>query len=276
MIIDAFIFGLGEADLLEIRLRELSGIVDRFVAVESLEHHGSANAHPASCPRVFGDFPGKVEYVALPHLEPVFAGPSDSWPRENYHRNQLLPAIERVAQSPDDIVMISDADEIPRASAVELISRYRNGPHALSQDFFYYSVNTYLGNWNGTVVGTLEQLRSGGGPQAWRNSRDSWPRVPAGGWHFSYFGGLDRVLSKLRNFAHAQEDSSKLVLCRSEAEIAADMVAGLDIYQRPSVGRLEHRTSDDHRLPAWFLANRERFKIMTEEGLRESIQASVG
>ena len=118
--IDAFIYGW-EKDILEIRLHELSPVVDKFVIVESLEMHGSANLKTETLRAhwsIIKPFEDKVHYVLLEDLKPAF-DKTTSWQRENYHRNQLMPAILQISKSPLDIVMISDCDEIPRASMLD-------------------------------------------------------------------------------------------------------------------------------------------------------------
>jgi beta-1,4-mannosyl-glycoprotein beta-1,4-N-acetylglucosaminyltransferase len=258
MIIDSIIF-FNELDILDVRLHELSPIVDKFIIVESLERHGSPEkkeAVIASNWERFKEFEHKIKYVVLPELQPRCDNRDASWPRENYHRNAIMPVALEICRSGNDLLMISDCDEIPRAMTVATrASILYDSPHALSQDLFYYNVNSYMGTWNGTVAGTIDQVNHRGGPQAMRNMRDSLPHLGEGGWHFSYFGGFDHVWTKLESFAHAQEDSARLVRCRDRQDIIRDMLSGADIYQRPGEGRKERRSEHDARLPEWMRRN---------------------
>lgn len=273
MIIDAIIFG-GEVDVLEARLHELDSVADRFVVVESAERHGSRDVRPFALPAALEGplrrFAGKVEFSLLGALQPPHGGPNDSWPRENFHRNAIAQVVRDVATSGDDIVMVSDCDEIPRAEAVRMSTEaLRQGLRAFSQDMFYYDVNNYMGNWNGTVGGTVGALLQSS-PQEWRNRRDSLPTIGAGGWHFSYFGGYDRILYKVGNFAHACEDSARLARHWLETGHTSmgDLLGGMDLYRRAGCDRRERRSQDDPRLPAWVRANMPR--NWTEDGLREA------
>jgi beta-1,4-mannosyl-glycoprotein beta-1,4-N-acetylglucosaminyltransferase len=262
MLIDAFMFAW-ELDILEIRLNELNPVVDKFVIVESLEMHGSANTKTPVLANnwcIAAPFESKIEYVIVDKLEPSF-GEGTSWLRENYHRNCLLAPIKEVS-SPDDIVMISDCDEIPRASTIQ-----RNLPILSSalfgtrQDLFYYNVNNFVDEWHGTVIGPVKTIEAIG-PQAARNKRDSLPFLDNAGWHFSYFGGIDRIRTKTKNFAHAPEPICKDLSSRSDAEVLQDVSSGIDLYRR-SNDKMTHRESNDSRLPKYYLDNINRFKHFT-------------
>jgi beta-1,4-mannosyl-glycoprotein beta-1,4-N-acetylglucosaminyltransferase len=259
MLIDSFLYN-GERDILDLRINELKDVVDKFVIVESLEHHGSYNRK--LLPSVFvGDGAGnKIHYVCLDHLEPAFDG-TNSWARENYHRNKIMDAVAELNPSMQDFLMLSDCDEIPRAS--ELIGRAFeiSTLYAAAQDFFYYNVNTYGGEWHGTVMGIMSAFVANGMFQEARNKRDGLPVIPNCGWHFSYFGGVDRIREKTRNFAHAHEDICKILESRTDTEITQDIKAGRDLYHRDM--SFVWRDSDDYRLPKYFLENRERFPLWT-------------
>lgn len=247
-----------ELDVLQIRLNELDSVVDQFVIIESLETHGSKNSKPAILRENWGvvkQFEKKIKYILLEHLQPPFEGKDSSWPRENFQRLALTASIREVAHS-GDTVMLSDCDEIPRASAIPIDSARLQ---VMAQDLFYYNVNTYGGEWHGTVVGPLEEFFQCGGLQEARNRRDHLPIVANGGWHFSYFGNLVKIRTKVANFAHASDYICTEFMRRSDEEAQADIQVGGDLYRRDGVS-FSHRRSDDPSLPMHFLANRERFR----------------
>lgn len=261
MLIDGIIFGW-ETDILELRLHELDSIVDRFIIIESRDYHGSTNIKPTNLRfnwDIVKPFEHKIEYVLLDKLEPPLRDRNDVWPRENYHRNQIMPAVLEFA-SPQDILMISDCDEIPRAETIrQNIPRLQNGICGTRQEMFYYGVTNYVSEWHGTVAGTVGHIQALGGPQAARNKRDELPFIDNCGWHFSYFGGVDRIVNKVTNFAHAVDDSAKECLNRGPEELKADIAAGRDLYHRPGEPMGQRREANDSRLPAYFLNNPEKF-----------------
>jgi beta-1,4-mannosyl-glycoprotein beta-1,4-N-acetylglucosaminyltransferase len=108
--------------------------------------------------------------------------------------------------SAGDILMVSDADEIPSAEAVR---RYHPsmGVTALSQPVSYYWLNAPTAPWRGTrIVPPVAFERS-------RNLNDFRGLVETviepGGWHFSYLGGAERVVQKLSSFAHIELATSE-------------------------------------------------------------------
>jgi beta-1,4-mannosyl-glycoprotein beta-1,4-N-acetylglucosaminyltransferase len=260
MLIDAFMY-FNEIDLLEIRLNELNSIVDKFVIVESQEMHGSSELKRFNLKdnwNVVQPFEKKIWYTMLNALEPPFTGPESSWPRENYNRNALMQGIELASKSPNDIVMISDCDEIPKASAVKAAIPRIKQMYGTEQDFYYYNVNTFGGKWHGTVLGPLSEIIKSGGCQAVRNQRDNYPAIRDCGWHFSYFGGIDKIRVKVKNFAHASDHICQRLSERSDMELAQDILEYRDLYRRDGVN-FEHR-EDDSRLPEFLSANKNRFK----------------
>lgn len=266
MIIDAFILN-NELDVLEIRLGTLYEKVDAFVIVESLGYHGSERKKPQANLRHFwkeferwGD---KIDYTIVQDLQPPWTSRDDSWPRENYHRNLLKAPIMRLSQRADDIIMISDADEIPRP---EMIPTDLRGSIALGQDFFYYNVNTFKGEWHGTVVTTRGQLEQND-VQYFRNRRDNLPVIKNGGWHLSYFGGIEHIRHKVSNFAHAKDDICHLIQYRTDEELKDSIRNRRDIYNRPNEPVADERTSDDPRLPKYYLENIGRFQHFTKDGM---------
>jgi beta-1,4-mannosyl-glycoprotein beta-1,4-N-acetylglucosaminyltransferase len=256
VLIDAILFN-GEWDILDIRLGELCQVVGKFVIVESAEYHGSNRKKE---PRVYGyDCPGlDIHYVYLDHLEPPFA-PETSWLRENYHRNAIWHEVMKLDPGWNDVLMLSDADEIPSASGLAGRAFETTRLYGTCQDMFYYNVNNYTGEWHGTVMGTIEAFSRNGSLQDARNKRDEFERIPDCGWHFSYFGGLERIRHKAENFAHANEPICTELKQRPDEEVLKDIAEGRDLYHRPGQ-QSEKRSSCDPRLPRYFLENRERFR----------------
>ena len=115
MICDTFMF-FNELDVLEIRLHELSDVVDRFVLVESPR---TFTNKPKPCyyadhKERFADFHDRLMYVRADDFDSVNMG--NPWDVEAYHRRCLLQGLQDC--KPDDVIMMSDVDEIPRPDVV--------------------------------------------------------------------------------------------------------------------------------------------------------------
>ena len=286
MVIDAFLFA-GELDILEIRLHELDSVVDHFVIVESCEPHGAAGrrqptylADPERWEEVTGPFHNKICYDVLDNLEPAYTTSRSGWIRENYHRSALMQPIKQLSGSPYDVVIISDVDEIPRASVLTCcIPELGDNLAYLDLDLYRYNVNTFDDEfWASSYVTTIGTLEKVGGPQPPRGCLDKQARLsrlvaPNAGWHFTSFMDLPRLREKLRSFAHSSDFPELLTM--SDRQLAEMILAPRNIF----TGRqLEKRRSDDSRLPQYFLDNREKFKNLTSAPLEEQypLESSVG
>ena len=120
-VFDCFTF-CNELDLLEIRLHELSSVVDYFVLVEasSTFTRKPKPLHFSENLERFSEFLPKMRHIEIadfPHdLEP-------GMPCERFQRNQI--GLGLVDTLPDDLIMVSDVDEIPSASSIASILERR-------------------------------------------------------------------------------------------------------------------------------------------------------
>ena len=73
----------------------------------------------------------------------------------------------------------------------------------MAQHFHYYYFDWIAeGSWQGTVLTKYKNLTT---PQELRHLRNSFPRIPDGGHHFSYMGGADRVINKMISIVDGNE-----------------------------------------------------------------------
>jgi beta-1,4-mannosyl-glycoprotein beta-1,4-N-acetylglucosaminyltransferase len=127
---DCFTF-FDELDLLEIRLNELYDVVDRFVLVEA-----SSTFQGVPKPLIFEQnkarfarWIDKIKHVVCDFPDPMPRLSSKSrkkqgeraiaWDREYYQRNQILRGLADAR--PDDVIMVSDVDEIPSRAVMTRI-----------------------------------------------------------------------------------------------------------------------------------------------------------
>jgi beta-1,4-mannosyl-glycoprotein beta-1,4-N-acetylglucosaminyltransferase len=268
MLIDAILF-TDELDILEIRLNELNPVVDKFVIVEALECHGSNKRRESCLDKNWGrftQFKDKIDYTLLHHLEPEYTDGKSGWARENLHRRALEIPVSQVSVSPDDIVIVSDADEIPRARAIKgYLQEKPPGVALLQLDHYFYNVNCYGGKWMRSSIGSLKDYQEMGGFQAPRGHLgDVIERmvmcIGNAGWHFSSFFDVPRLREKLTNFAHSFE--MRRLLDLSDEEITALIRQRKNIFTGKDLAR---RATRNPQLPVYFLENLERFAKFTEE-----------
>lgn len=101
-------------------------------------------------------------------------------------------------------------------------------------------------------------LQEGGLQQA-RNRRDSLNIIHGAGWHFSYFGDINRIRNKVANFAHSNDTTAREFLSRADDEVMGDIQSGKDIYHRGGL-KMPEWPSNDPRLPHYYLNNFDKFK----------------
>ncbi len=202
---DAILFH-NELDLLEIRFHELADVVDRFVVVESTM---TFRGHPKALVfdqyrRRFEAFADRIDHLVIDDMP--LAG--DAWAREHHQRRSIARAF--VEADRNDLVMVSDADEIPSSAAVAAFRATPVTPAGFVQPVFYGGVDirsvkppSHL-RWVGTRVARVDELQ----PQKLREApaHDLAWVIDPGGWHFSYLGGVAQVAAKLGAYSHSEND----------------------------------------------------------------------
>lgn len=222
MVVDAFLF-FNEADLLEVRLRELAHLVDRFVVVEATE--------------TFSGKPHRMEFEHLTHLRKAYPleyvvvrdmpKAHSPWAREAHQRNAILRGLEGL--SGETLVLMSDADEIPCADAIppELAP---GELCALRQAFFYYSMQQQVvGQWLGTRLCRLTDLHRWT-PQGVRTRATRV--IENGGWHFSYCGGTQAIAQKIGAFSHQEYNTPRFT---DAAHLSTVQRECRDLFERPDM-----------------------------------------
>ena len=105
-----------ELDLLEIRLRQLSPWVHKFVLAESVRDFAGKPKplYFQENKAKFAEWADRIEHIVV-ETEPRH--PEKRWERQRHQRDQFLRGLGTA--DPDDIVMISDLDEIPRPGPLD-------------------------------------------------------------------------------------------------------------------------------------------------------------
>jgi beta-1,4-mannosyl-glycoprotein beta-1,4-N-acetylglucosaminyltransferase len=204
-----------ELDVLELRLNELNEYVDYFVIIESQKTHSGIDKdlHYQNNTDRFKSFEDKIIYVViedLPDKLPLHITDIDlNWYRENFQRNQIKTALMQLDLSDRDIVLISDVDEIPDLSNLNLNQIVPSDDFiTCEQRWFNWSFDWEFENkfWPGTQITKWSYLNKTT-PQNIRNQRYDVTKIISDGlcgWHLSWFGENDKIFSKLNSFAHQE------------------------------------------------------------------------
>jgi beta-1,4-mannosyl-glycoprotein beta-1,4-N-acetylglucosaminyltransferase len=202
-IFDCFTF-FNENDVLEIRLEELYPVVDKFLIVESnVTFRGEYKGLNFDFDR-FSKYFDKIIYDPCEYNPNIF---SSAWEREIHQRNHISQIKNRLEL--DDIVIISDVDEIPRRSVIENIEL--NYHARLRLDKFSYGINMLTDEGNSAVRVVRAQALKDKTPQEIRKSEPSHI-IDNAGWEFSSLGTAEEILYKLKSFSHSEFDTPQLTV----------------------------------------------------------------
>jgi len=222
---DMFSF-YNEFEILEIRLRELWDTVDYFVLVESSASHTGLPKEYffENNKERFAPYLEKIRHIKLDdsieEQRKVLPGQiNDTWVREKYQRYIAYKELSDV--SPEDLLIISDCDEIPRADMIEMIKEDDNDydRYIIYIAQFNYKIN-YMKIQHPSSHPAIIAVRGRifTNPQQEREYSFYWNAKPAntisvhhGGWHFTYFGNEDHCLNKIKSFAHTEQNIGKIV-----------------------------------------------------------------
>lgn len=268
-IYDCFCY-FNESLLLELRFETLWNYVDYFVIVESQYTFSGKSKALNFKPELFTKYQEKIRYlVADKNPE----GIADAWSNERFQRNYIAHGISDA--NPDDWIIISDLDEIPRA---ETIAQFKP-KHYKRGDFAQYAYAYYLNNRctvNGKAVvqygskittyqqylrffSSAESVRGYKSKGLFRQIKRSWFKrfqvqiIQNGGWHFSWLDGIDKIILKIESFAHQEYNQLKH---KDPIAIKAKIAAGEDILNPQS--RCE-RQMLDRQFPDDLIKNSARY-----------------
>lgn len=198
MIVDCVLFH-DEWECLEIRVRELDGLVDIHHVIEG-DRTFSGELRPAASFRRLLDISPKIIRTTV-----SLADLPSAWEREYAQRNAILRAIAN--REPADLILISDVDEIPRRESFEQaleLAEIRDCVGFECQQF-YFKLNwrdaadkicgpRLLKRKNLTEPQRLRSIN----PRGWETPLDN------AGWHFGWLGTPERAKAHIEAFAHQE------------------------------------------------------------------------
>ncbi|WP_298960152.1 hypothetical protein [uncultured Roseibium sp.] len=239
---DCFVFH-NEFDLLEIRLREMGEHVDHFVLVEANQtQRGDDKPYYFAENRDrFAPWADKIIdlQIAFPEKLPPALGVyknrrKKDWERENFQRNCIARALEQL--SGDDLILLSDVDEIVRSDVLARVLEqqlFRNRLLVFEQSLHKHHLNRIVPGKTWLLGSRLIEKKYFTTPQQLRRTKARMTKkafvpdvltqpflrvrnnnltgisrpvriVKDAGWHFSSMGGLKAFQTKLASVVHGQ------------------------------------------------------------------------
>lgn len=217
-IFDCFIFN-NEFEILEKRFETLYDTVDRFIIVEATRTHGN-KPKELNFNNNLGRFEKWLNKVTYLVVEDFPA--EDSWSIERHQRDAIMRGLTSCQD--DDIIIISDCDEIPSISAIE---RFDSEIRSFEMDLYYYDEHTRAKDkWLEAKILTYEELKK----LTPCGARYTKAKVlKKGGRHLSYFGGVDTILKKLEDTAHQEYNTP---VYKNKTRIKKAIKEGVDLFGR--------------------------------------------
>ena len=220
-IIDCFNY-FDEDMILEVRLSTLFDYVDEFVICEATLDHAGNEKRLNFDMKKFKKYEKKINYIVVNDLPKVVKSFKKNWhpahARDQFQRNALVRGLSDCDL--DDIIMISDLDEIPNPEKITDFKKEDKYACFVQGNFLFKLnlLNTSEPKWFGTRVCRKKDLKS---PQWLREIKSR--KIPFykfykpkfdkfilnGGWHFSSVKTAEGIYKKLHSFSEQQFNNKK-------------------------------------------------------------------
>ena len=261
-IFDCFTFN-DENLILEIRLNELDKFLDFFIIIEFGENHQGKKKGKKIDQALLNKFKHKIRYFYTDMFNKNF----NSWERENYQRNAIKEGLYDADK--DDLVIISDLDEIPNLSRIDL-DNINDRIYAFKQINTMYKFNLIRdSDWIGTKLCKFKKLKS---PQWLRSLKvhkkysyfrldkffsknyiHNFEIIENGGWHFGWIRDINQIIDKLESFAHTEFNNDNYKNLKFISECINKKVNFLNINEKLNKIEIKY-------LPMYLIKNIEKYK----------------
>lgn len=202
-VFDLFPFN-GEFAMLELKLAEMGDWVDAFVIVEARRTFTGQPKplHFQDRASAFDAYRDKIVYVPLDDFPPYVAS---AWAREFHQRDSAALGLAGRCSS-EDIVIISDVDEIIREDAV---TRFEGPLAGADLQTFRYFFNYEFVSARPVIktVFARAKLLAHAGSSCLRigtSQHYGHSVVPKAGWHFTSIAAPEALETKFRSFSHEE------------------------------------------------------------------------
>ena len=233
MIYDCIYF-FNEIDILKLRLEEIGNIVDKFIIIEG-SHTFSQQPKISFFNKykdTFKKYNDKILHfiVDLSHL---LTKTTNRWDYEYYQRNYVTIILKQLEVNNEDIILISDVDEIPYYKILkESINIINNNNNIINNNIILFHMIEYRYYFNykltdkerefiGTFMikyNTLKNIKNiqldirnkycchRSYNSVTKNKNNNIIFLKQAGLHLSSFGGTHCLIYKLQNYSHSEHD----------------------------------------------------------------------
>ena len=274
--------------MLDARFHILDKHVEKFIVTEATYSHSGKKKELNFNIDNFPKFKDKIIYLVIdkePNNLIEDANVTDSIKRLNSIKrielsyDYMQSAIENTAE--DDLVILSDNDEIPNLNSKQFQSCTRN-VILFKQLFFYYKFNLHydLMPWFGSKACKKKSLKSFSWLNNlkakkypfWRidtyfskNKLNNLEIIEDGGWHFTNLKSPEDLFEKFKNFGHHDEfENSGISVEMLKNYIDQGIVFYNHFLDQKNPNKWKNNYSlkkiDDHLLPKYLIENKLKYK----------------
>lgn len=263
-IYDCFTF-YNELELLDLRLAEMYDHVDHMVLVE-------ANTTFTNIPKSFtfeqnldrySQYLDKIIHVKVEDMPCT----TDPWDNEIHQRNAIDRGLS--AAQDDDIVIISDIDEIMRSTALQTLrSDHENDIWGLRMPLFNFTFNhmlvtaDYYSVWGMAArrrvlpaADDFRRARLNLNHFSYNYSHNRLRIIEHAGWHFTYLGDTEFARNKIRSFAHQESNRPEIL---DNIDIDSALRNGFGVVDDPNY-RFENVLIDQY-MPHSVQINKDKYQ----------------
>lgn len=267
-IIDCFPF-FDEFMILDIRFRELGDLVDQFYIVESPETF-TGKPKPLSLTECYKErYPEYAHKITIVNPEiyndeeairtgTTQYGHSLEWRREYYQKNHISGGYlgRRFELQPEDIILFSDADEIPRRSLIldKMQNGFADGGECFNVPAFYYKFN--IKSTERVFRGRYVQYKYFSNHSLMRYAYNP-PVIEDSGWHFTSIKSAEDIKKKIEAFSHQEYNNNlnNVESIQNKINTLTDLFA-----EDPNRPYTLERVDIDDSFPEYIKENQEKLK----------------
>ena len=276
--------------MMDIRFNILNNHVSKFIVVESRYSHSGKKKKLNFNLKRFSEFKHKILYLVIEdepkNLLEIKNNDSDSAikrlnsiKRLEQARNYMMEGLKDASE--DDIVLLSDSDEIPNLDVCD-VKNIGNDIYIFEQKMFNYKFNLYydLIPWFGTRACKIKNLKSFAWLKDLKIKKYPYWRIDVlfsdlksnkvkiiknAGWHFNNLLTEEKLYNKLINQGHHNEfDDSGITLENLKAKIENRLAfynhkADKKDNDKYNFEYKLKKISDD-QLPRYLVENKEKYQ----------------
>mgnify|MGYP001380221149 CR=1 FL=1 len=220
-----------EKMMMDLRFNILNEHVVKFIVVESTFSHSGKSKKLNFDVNDYPKFKDRIEYIVIDKEPTDLVSDKEFLKLPQIKRQNSLKRIEQsynymlrglVGAEDEDLIIISDNDEIPNLESKEFIKKNNCDYYIFEQLFFYYKFNLLYDRmkWHGTKGCKKKKLKNFSTLRNTKNKEYPFWRldtffsdlkqtnlkiIKEGGWHFTNVKKPKELFEKLNNFGHHDE-----------------------------------------------------------------------